>query len=356
MVEKNVDDVVTNLSATTTVGTGYAAGQQWWVRAQNVNGVLRAKAWKHGDTEPGGWTHTVEDSSLSVGRVGVRCHTSSRATNEPTFVIDDFEITSAEWAHPPTVSHDSWVRLLPNPFDGCWTSALADQILAWATDTSPDALAFGFAFITGAPPLEDPRSGRESRSVGEARYGPNHPDGRRVEGADFNDYIGIRWNYCDLAVPTVDVPEASQRNCLDCSGFLRMVFGYHLGVPMSLQEEADLNGLNLPRRAVQIGPRGPGVLIAQGSGAPPALTGLQIGDVVAFNADVADDHSGDDKADIEETDDHVGIYIGHDLSGNDLFLSSRKTANGPTIGALGGASQLNGGGFLAVALRHIRRI
>ena len=83
---------------------------------------------------------------------------------------------------------------------------------------------------------------------------------------------------------------------------------------------------------------------------------MQIGDVVAFNADVADDHSGDDRADVEENDDHVGIYIGRDLSGNDLCLSSRKTANGPTIGALGGTSQLNGDGYLAVALRHIRRI
>ena len=135
-----------------------------------------------------------------------------------------------------------------------------------------------------------------------------------------------------------------------------MVFGYHLRVPMSLQEDADLNGLNLPRRSVQIGPSGPGVLIAQGSADPPALTGLQIGDVVAFNRDVADDHGGDDSADVEETDDHVGIYIGRDLSGNDLFLSSRKTANGPTIGALGGPSQLNGDASWAAALRHIRRV
>jgi cell wall-associated NlpC family hydrolase len=355
-VEKNVDDVVTNLSAATTIGNGYAAGQQWWVRAQNINSALRIKAWKDGDTEPDGWTHTVQDSSLSVGRVGVRCHTASGATNSPTFVIDDFEITSGEWAHPPTVSHDSWLRLLSNPFDGAWTSALADQILAWAADTSPDALAYGFAFITGASAVVDLQLGAGKQVLGEGRYGPNHPDGTRVEGADFNDYIGIRWNYSHLAVPTVDIPEASQLNCLDCSGFLRMVFGFHLDVPMCLQEDADLNGLNLPRRSVQIAPSGPGVLIAQGSGAPPTLTGLQIGDVVAFNADVLDDQSGDDRADIEENDDHVGIYIGHNLSGDDLCLSSRKTANGPTIGALGGASQLNGDGFLAVALRHIRRI
>jgi cell wall-associated NlpC family hydrolase len=318
--------------------------------------VLRIKAWKDGDTEPGGWTHTVVDSSLSVGRVGVRCHAASGATNDPTFITDNFEITSAEWAHPPTVSHDSWVRLLSKPFGGAWTPALAAQILAWAADTSPDALAYGFAFITGAPAVEDPQLGPGKQVMGEARYGPNKPDGERREGADLNDYIGINWNYSHLAMPTVDPPQASRLNCLDCSGFVRMVFGYHLGVPMCLQEDADMNGVNLPRRSVQIGPRGPGVLIAQGSGAPPALTGLQIGDVVAFNHDVADDHGGDDRADVEENDDHVGIYVGRDLSGNDLFLSSRKTSNGPTIGALGGPSQLNGNGPWAAALRHIRRV
>ena len=353
VLEKNVDGVVTNLSAAATVGTGYVPGQQWWVRAQNVTGVLGIKAWKDGDTEPGGWTHTAVDLSLSVGRVGVRCHTASGATNDPTFVIDKFEITSGEWAHPPTVSHDSWVRLLPKPFDGAWTAALANQVLAWAADTSPDALTYGFAFITGAPAAEHPPG---KQVLGEAKYGPNKPDGERREGSDFNDYIGISWNYGHLAVPTVDPPQTGRLKCLDCSGFLRMVFGYHLAVPMSLQEDADLNGLNLPRRSVQIGPTGPGVLIAQGSSAPPALTGLQIGDVVAFNRDVADDHSGDDVADVEENDDHVGIYIGRDLSGNDLFLSSRKTANGPTIGALGGPSQLNGNGPWAAALRHIRRV
>jgi hypothetical protein len=124
---------------------------------------------------------------------------------------------------------------------------------------------------------------------------------------------------------------------------------------MSQQKAADLNGLNLPRRSVQIASGGPGVLIAEGSGAPPTLTGLQIGDVVAFNADTADDRSGENADDVEENDDHIGIYIGRDPAGNDLFISFRKTANGPTIGSLGGPSYLNGEGFLAVALRRIRR-
>lgn len=354
-LDKNVGGGVTNLGAATTVGTGYVAGQQWWIRAQNLNGTLQLKAWKDGDAEPGNWTHTVADSSLSVGRVGIRGLASMGATNNPTFVIDDFEITAGEWAKPPTVTHDSWVRLLPTPFDGTWTSTLVSQIRAWAVDGSADVLAYAFAFITGAPAIEDPVLGTAKQVLGEAKYGPTHPDGTRVEGADFNDYIGISWNYSHLTVPVIDSPEASQQSCLDCSGFVRIVFGFHLGIPMSQQEVADLNGLNLPRRSVQIASGGPGILIAEASGAPPTLTGLQIGDVVAFNADTADDRSGENADDVEENDDHVGIYVGRDPAGNDLFISSRKTANGPTIGSLGGASYLNGEGFLAVALRRIRR-
>ncbi len=92
-----------------------------------------------------------------------------------------------------------------------------------------------------------------------------------------------------------------------------------------------------------------------GQRCPPTLTGVQIGDVVAFNADAADDHGGEDADDVEENDDDVGIYVGRDRCGNNVFLSSRKTASGPTIGSLGGPSYLNGEGFLAVALRHIRQ-
>ena len=40
VLDKNVGGGVTNLGPATTVGTGYVAGQQWWIRAQNVNGTL----------------------------------------------------------------------------------------------------------------------------------------------------------------------------------------------------------------------------------------------------------------------------------------------------------------------------
>ena len=59
--------------------------------------------------------------------------------------------------------------------------------------------------------------------------------------------------------------------------------------------------------------------------------------------------------DVEETDDHVGLYLGVDGDGNKVFHSSRKTTNGPTFGPLGGVSYLNGDGYWALASRRVRR-
>ncbi|MEV3912958.1 hypothetical protein [Streptomyces canus] len=68
-----------------------------------------------------------------------------------------------------------------------------------------------------------------------------------------------------------------------------------------------------------------------------------------FNAD-----SGDDR--VSPTLDHVGIYLGLDAVGRRRFLSSRKTANGPTMSDLGGASLLDGSGTYAKTLHTVRRI
>ena len=54
--------------------------------------------------------------------------------------------------------------------------------------------------------------------------------------------------------------------------------------------------------------------------------------------------------------DHVGIFLGRDDVGNDRFISSRKTANGPTMGDLAGRSVLNGTGYYASAFRTARRV
>jgi hypothetical protein len=50
------------------------------------------------------------------------------------------------------------------------------------------------------------------------------------------------------------------------------------------------------------------------------------------------------------------MYLGIDSGGHHRFISSRKTANGPTLGDTGGRSILDGTGFYAVAFRSARRL
>jgi cell wall-associated NlpC family hydrolase len=79
---------------------------------------------------------------------------------------------------------------------------------------------------------------------------------------------------------------------------------------------------------------------------PPSWTALQTGDLVFFDA-TSTDTTGID---------HVGMYLGRDSAGHDRFISSRKTANGPTLGDVGGASILDGNGYWATAFRSARRM
>jgi hypothetical protein len=67
--------------------------------------------------------------------------------------------------------------------------------------------------------------------AGDASYGPL-VDGEREEGSDFNDYLGITWSYPERN----DLPEERQAQCLDCSGFIRMVFGFRRHLPGRLCE------------------------------------------------------------------------------------------------------------------------
>ena len=64
------------------------------------------------------------------------------------------------------------------------------------------------------------------------------------------------------------------------------------------------------------------------------------------------DASDDDGAEI----DHVGLYLGPDTAGHKRFISSRKSANGPTMGDYRGASLLDGTGLYARSFRSTRRL
>lgn len=130
---------------------------------------------------------------------------------------------------------------------------------------------------------------------------------------------------------------------MDCSGYVRMVFGYRSGVPVVLQPD----GVALPRRAVQMDDSAPGVTVVPHTGTRPSdLAGLQPGDLVFFDA------STDDGTLI----DHVGIHLGLDSAGAPRFLSSRKGADGPTMGDVRGRSTLSGSGLYATSFRSARRL
>lgn len=343
ILERESGGSTTSIGALTTVGTGYVVGDIWHIRVQRQGTTLRCRAWKTEDTEPATWLHEVTDGTLGAGRIGVRALASSGSTAIPfNFRVNDIQLYSGTWPDPPVVRHNTWVRVLPEPFNGTWTPALANLIRAWAVDTRPDVLAYAMMYITGAPPVTDFRLAG-AQVAGQSRYGPNAADGTRREGADFHEYMGLPWVFENGE--TAPDAGADWEGCLDCSGYVRMVYGYHMGIPLVVDQT--FNGLNLPRRTRDIGPSGPGVIVAQAVGSAPPLDNLQIGDVPLFDADTSDPIAGQI--------DHNGIYIGVDTEGNHRFANSRKTPDAPTFGDLGGNSTLNGSGLYATSLRIIRR-
>jgi hypothetical protein len=244
-----------------------------------------------------------------------------------------------------SVAHEEWVRALPMPFagtpDGAWLAAARA-----ANDAGePDILAIAMQYVRGAPLL----FANELQIAGDAGYGPVQ-DGQIQEGADFNDYLGVPWQY--PGETTTREPQEKEFRCLDCSGFVRMVWGYRvhapntgpLGVvPLSFAKKAG----HLPRTARQICAHKLGVLVVPDGGATPTdLSPLAIGDLVFFDAD------GNDGTKI----DHLGIYIGVDGQDGRRFISSRKSASAPTLADWQSPSLLDGGGHFATSLRAVRRL
>jgi cell wall-associated NlpC family hydrolase len=262
------------------------------------------------------WRATFTDGALTVNLHGAR-----RTFTEST--------TTA------TVTSDVWVRLLGQPFSGTVDTSWLDAELA---DGSPDVLALAMQYVTGAPAVYDDAG---AKIGGDSDYGPLQADGTRAEGSDFNDYLGMAWTYPS---GTVDQPEADQFGSLDCSGYVRMVFGYRADMPLSLSPD---DGRSIPRTSYQIAAAAPGIVVLPNAGVPPlSRSALQPGDLVFFDAATADGTRID----------HVGIFLGRDSAGHDRFLSSRKTVNGPTLGDVGGRSILDGTGLYAVSFREARRL
>ncbi|MDT0610132.1 NlpC/P60 family protein [Streptomyces lancefieldiae] len=346
-LEKEADDTVTQLAPAVALATGVPAGTDWTIRVRREGTRIRAKAWRSAGAEPSGWAFDVTDATFGKGRVGLRALANRGCTNLPvTLLVSRFQVDAANWAAPPVVTHSDWVRVLPEPFDGAWTPELEKVVRGWAGSTAPDVLAHAAMFLAGASPVVAGSGPAEGRQVmGEAGYGYLDPQGYRYEGADFHEYMNSGWTFPD---GTHTGPSSKQVGNLDCSGYTRMVYGYHMGVPLAAGE--DTSGTRLPRKSRDMADHSPGVRIARTDGTnPPAAEQLQPGDLVLFNAD-----SGDDKE--VATTDHVGIYLGADTAGGRRFLSSRKTVNGPTMSDLGGSSTLDGTGTYARTLHTVHRI
>ncbi|GAA4753208.1 C40 family peptidase [Actinomycetospora chibensis] len=236
-----------------------------------------------------------------------------------------------------TVETSIWVRVAPEPWHAGreqepWVRQWLSTALA---DSSPDVLAIATEYTEEA---SDQWAQDGVRFAGNANFGPELDNGKRDIGADFYDYLGHSWRFPDGVEKH---PNAEQAGALDCSGYLRMVYGYRSGYPLSSRDE----GIGLPRRADTMARSGPGTVIISDRGARPTdFSALRAGDLLFFTTD--------DDPDI----DHSAIYLGRDSDDRHRFISSRGGANGPTMGDFGGASVLQGDGFFAERLRAVRRI
>ena len=133
-----------------------------------------------------------------------------------------------------------------------------------------------------------------------------------------------------------------------------MVWGYrrHLtgnnfldAVPLCLKPQKSHRAI--PRRAFEIFDAAPGVVIVRNTKVQVKdLSQIGIGDLVFFDADESDGTQID----------HVGMYLGLDAGNHYRFISSRKGANGPTLGDLKGKSILDGTGLYARSFRAVRRL
>ncbi|WP_084175847.1 NlpC/P60 family protein [Actinokineospora spheciospongiae] len=239
-----------------------------------------------------------------------------------------------------TVTTTAWVRLLPRPWSPNaetepWFTPWFDQ---HGGSTEPDVLAVATQYLDGAPNETDADG---VRYRGDASFGPVAASGAgRLERSDFYDYLGVRHTFADR---TTGTPDPKRLRAVDCSGFVRLVYGYRLGYPLL---PGNKPGPGLPRRAYAIADSGPGVLVVPNEHRrAAAYTALQPGDLVFF--EVEDD---------EATLDHAAVYLGVDNTGHHRFISSRERANGPTMGDLGGTSLLDDGGHYSLAWRAARRI
>lgn len=333
VLQKRINNALTPIEAVP-LPFSYANTETFKLRVRTNDTRIQVRLWDATQNEPSSWQIDTTDASLTSGSLGLRGFCASNTPAMPvTFSFSNYSVTG-EWVDPPTVTHTTWVRLLDEPFNGTvdekWLEA---QLQA----TNLDILAFSMQYLTNAPAITNDGL----QIAGDAAYSELLPNGNRQEGADFNDYLGIEWEYSRTSQRIANI---SKLRCLDCSGFIRMVYGYRGGYPLGLSAGAT----RLPRTSTNLAYNAPGVLIASHESSAPSTTQLQIGDLVYFG--VANHENAESRVA------HIGIYLGLDPQGNQRFISSRRTLDGPTFADIGGVSTLNGTGQYPDTFRAIRRL
>ncbi|MFD3910661.1 C40 family peptidase [Streptomyces sp. NPDC058603] len=315
---------ITDIPALTS-GNGSTAGEQTWERLKNPErSVLRS-----GD---GDILATFTDDARTATLTG-----PSRTFDEPTNTKS-------------RVVTENWVRLMPE----AWKKGaekekwFKDWFKEYYGSEEDDLFAFAFQYVEGAPIKKDDEG---VPYAGDAAFGPVNPEGSegndyRLEQSDFYDYLGIPYTFRD---GTTKQPQSARYRAIDCSGFIRTVFGYRGRYPLMV---SDVAGDGLPRTANGMARSDAGVDIIKLSGPEPryerpkSISVLQPGDLVFFKLD----------ARTKNRLDHVGMYMGNDTDGHQIFVSSREEVNGPTIGDKGGTSRLDGNGYYAATLRSAKRL
>lgn len=333
-------------------------GDGFWIRCLREGSDLKAKAWKTIDgVEPVDWQIATTDSTFVTGDVGLRGYVQPAYTGSfPVEYTWGQYTVDAEWSNPPTVTHNKWVYVMDNAFTGVIDSA---WLMAKLTHTDEDILSIMMQYIANAtvvyrrssdPALLVPATVITPGTAigGEAGYGPLDGLGKRIEGSDFNDDIQFNVVYPSDGT---DHAETAQVGCLDCSGYVRMVFGLRGGMPL---QNTPVLPNRIPRVSfnISINPYTPGIIVFNNLTKPSTseLNRLQPGDLVAFDADTSNPNEEEGQID------HVGIYLGVDINGDKRFVSGRKSCNGPTFSDIGGTSKLNGTTALyAKSLRAARR-
>jgi hypothetical protein len=211
---------------------------------------------------------------------------------------------------------------------------------------SQDIIALAYQYTEGAPNIWN--SANDKRIAGDAKHkGP--PD-----GCDFHDYVCDDWDPPDGILRPYNAGMCqsnglcpvfggvSQQGKIDCSGHVRLTFSYrnnflaqsyYAKIPPSVGRwPASGTPTHLPRISREIYNLGPGRITIPyrtngGNGVPSTaeLGELSVGQVVFF--DLGGDGTNGDYRDI----DHMGIYVGVDDSGARRFISSRDSADGPTV-------------------------